>query len=461
MVTKTPINIGNSFQQRPIYLYEYLVTNPKLNVLVTGAIHGTEKEGGDSVVRLMEDIEANPSFYSDINIVALPYWNVDGIANGTYTNAQDFAIGYSCLNGATPEMQVLWNYLRDNQYFPDLYIDNHNLDRWCRGAGYYLYNHVPRLALHDNLVIGINNSSFFRHKITWNQWNDLISHVTTNGGGLLYGKFWEIDDIGNVLYNVRYDIGYIDSWLAARCDCLSILIEGVVPSDQTPSNPEWEATKQSQFFGNKYIIDWARTKHPELVNSKCVPPYLGERIPMQQDIQFELFTHRMQVENDSTGSVYYFYANSTRYREEQNNANPLHWITAPLAYAIHNSNEEDLNIFMKWWGFSWIQGLTGDSYDTQVFHCTAADAWDDLEGDVPYQWTQNNVNGYYVNSVRTNFSQYTIYPVSTQELGGDALVYLLEPIAEGNISRHQGLFPTLELVPNDDYPILRLINKRA
>lgn len=461
MTTRVERLIGKSYQNRNIYLYEFFVEKPRFNVLICGTVHGIEAEGGQAVERLMDDIEEYPDFYYDVNIAVLPYWNPDGVANQTYGNAQNYQIGYSILNAVTPEIRVIWEYLRDNQYYPDFYIDNHNLDRWQRGAGTYLYDHVPRLALHDDLVIGMNISPFFRHKIGWNQWTDLVSHVTTKGHietpDLIWSKFWQIYDDSSIKYNTSYDIGHFDSFLAARFDTLCFLIEGVVPADQTPTNPLWEQTKQAQFLANKYMIDWVRTKAPHLVESKCVPPYVGERLPINVDYnQYELFPHRITVENDSTGTATNIWTAATRFQDK-----PIldsHWTTAPMAYAIHNTNEEDLNVYMKWWGFEWTQGLAGDSYDTEQFHCTTAGAWDDEDGNITAQWTQPNVTGYNVSATRTNFSQYTIY--STNQFGGDLLLYLLEPLAEGNISRHQTLFPTLRLRVNDDFPILRLIRKR-
>lgn len=452
--------IGKSFQQRDIILYEFMVNKPKFNVLITGAMHGIEKEGGDAVNLLMNDIDANPTFYSDINIVCLPYWNPDGIANETYENAQDFSIGYSALSAVTPEFKVFWEYLIDNKYYPDYHIDNHNLDHWNRGASYVLYNNNPRLSLKETAVIANNTNTLVRHKLDWNQWTDLINYVTTNSGNsnYLYNKYWDLNDYLNLTYRTGYDIAEVNSWLAIRFDTISFVLEGVAPADYTnPNDPAWPSIKDAQFKCNKYMIDWVRKKHPELVESKCSPPYLGERLPINHTGVWNFFPDRFTVRAESTNTDYTLWSTATRYRFDITNDNQ--WTTAPLAYAIHNSDEEDLNTYIKWFGFEWTQGLSSDSYDTQVFHCTAADPWDDNEGDIPYQTPQANRNGYYVSSVRTNFSNYTIYPVN--QFGGDALIHILEPMSQANMSAYQTLFPTLRLIVNDDFPVLRLINKRA
>lgn len=78
--------LGHSVEGRPIACAS--VGSGPTGVLILAGIHGDEAAGGPLALRLVRELEANPSWSAGRRVLVIPAANPDGLARGTRHNAR-------------------------------------------------------------------------------------------------------------------------------------------------------------------------------------------------------------------------------------------------------------------------------------------------------------------------------------------------------------------------------------
>lgn len=425
--------IGFSGKRRPLTVVYLGNPDSPLRIFIIAGQHGDEKYGRKAVIRLITSLgNSFNSYFPSVRVAILLDANPDGSFRKSRTNESGIDLNRDHQRLDSDETLTIHHFVR--AWRPHLIIDVHNYPSRRR------HLLARNLVINHDLFIDFPTNPAISHSVDDTSKNEFLKTIQSDLKSLdfICGRYTIVKPSGRVRHSTPDVIDARNS-LSLRYNTFTVLLEG-----RNPTREEGKAGREhiisAQYQALCAILKWVQEHQDLFTDSRKYVPTEKDKIAIRSKYRRADQPFRMSLKNSITKMTdVVAFPNYTPYLEITK------YIELPSAYAVPLDKTKVIEILRR---HGFLSQFPNHSKVERVeYYIIQSVKPSTRENRSPRKIS------ILVKTEQKRLHNFIIFPINQE--GGHSLAVFLEPESKYGLHRYNNM--NLSIVPNSDYPILRVL----